>query len=84
MKIKRLYSYHILFEKFEDNCLPAIMESKVFYSESNAQNAFMQMCYEKCLRWETIMEGNDDYILIAEAGGIDQHYRIMYMAHPII
>ncbi len=83
MKIKRLYTYHVLFEKFEDDCLPVIMTSRVFFNEKNAQSVFLQLANEKCLPWITVMEGNDDYILIAEAGGITQQYRIMYLAHPI-
>jgi len=82
----RLYTYHILATKYydKDNELPSMDHAETFYNEKNAQQTFINMCNNKVLRWETVMEGNDDYILIAQAGGPAQKYHIMYYACPLI
>ena len=75
------YFFQVIAEQFTNGPIPERVNIRTFHSEKNAQTAFLTLCYDLCYPVSNVMEGNDDYILIAEAGGIDCDYRIMLTCH---
>lgn len=82
MNKRRAYFYHVICERFTNGPIPETVAIRTYHNEKNAQSVFLAMCHDLCYPWETVMEGNSDYLLIAEAGGLGCDYRIMLTAHP--
>lgn len=78
---KRKYFFHVICEKFTDGPIPETVAIRTYSNEKNAQSVFLSVCHDLCYPWQSVMEGNEDYLLIAEAGGLGCDYRIMLTAH---
>jgi hypothetical protein len=61
--------------------IPEEIRISEFYRERDAKDYFIRICDELCYPWFAIIESNNDYLLIAEAGGTGCDYRIMLTAH---
>lgn len=78
--MKTIKHFQVTREKL-NGYTPESVKISEFYRERDAKDYFLNVCNELCYPWFNVIESDNEYLLIAEAGGIGCDYRIMLTAH---
>ena len=78
--MKQINHFQVTKEKL-NGYTPESVQIREFYRERDAKEYFLNVCNDLCYPWFNVIESDNIYLLIAEAGGIGCDYRIMLTAH---
>lgn len=82
--MKTIKHYQVTCERLADGWIPQEVKIREFYGstmEWDAQDYFRLVCDDLCYPWVNCIESNKDYLIIAQAGGINCDYRLLLTAH---
>lgn len=75
--------FQVTRERMVQGTIPDEIRYAEFTTKKDAQAYFYAICDDLCYPWQHIMENNEHYQVIAEAGGVGCDYRITLTYHYV-